>query len=812
MDIDLPELGALNIFDMLSPDQIIEDYRIAYRSRQMSLIGRQEVLNGRAKFGVFGDGKEIPQLALARAFRKGDFRSGYYRDQTIMMALGELTISGFFAQMYAHTDITADRSSGGRLMNGHFSTRNINEDGSWRDLTEQYNSSADMSPTAAQMPRLVGLAQASQMYREIDELKQIKGFSNNGNEVAFGTIGNASCAEGLFWETINAIGVLGVPAVISIWDDGYGISVPNKHQILNEDLSSVLRGFSRQREGDKGFDIYTVHGWDYAGLVMAYDQASRIARQDHVPAIIHVIELTQPQGHSTSGSHERYKSAERLAWEAERDCLMIMREWMIAESILTANELEALEAEELQFVREEVKSAWKAFVESVDQDRLTVRTLLQEIAGQSNQEQAILQATKQMMQVRYPKRKDILQTIFEVLRVTFGETIPARDRLLAWRDAKVSEYQTLYSSHLYSETEQSPLNVRAVEPTYSDSSPTLNGFEILNRYFHQAFERDVRLVTMGEDTGFLGDVNQAMMGMQAKFGEMRVADTGIREATIMGQAIGLALRGLRPIAEIQYLDYILYALQILSDDVASLRWRTVNGQSVPMIVRTRGHRLEGVWHAGSPMAGIINLVRGIHVLVPRDMTRAVGFYNTVLKGDDPAIIVEVLNGYRKKERLPDNLADLQTPLGVPEILRSGRDVTLVTYGATCAIALEASEKLAQVGVDVEVIDVQSLLPFDRHGMIVESLKKTNRLICVDEDVPGGATAYMLQQILEVQGGYYWLDSMPVTLSAKAHRPAYGTDGDYFSKPNRETIFEAVYEMMNEANPTAYPFFYKRSVS
>lgn len=811
MDIDIPELGALNIFDLLPPEQIIEDYRLAYRSRQVSLIGRQEVLSGRAKFGVFGDGKEIPQLALAHAFRKGDFRSGYYRDQTLMMALGEITIREFFAQLYAHADLTADPSSGGRLMNAHFSTRNINDDGSWRDLTKQHNSAADMSPTAAQMPRLVGLAQASQMYREVEELAQFKSFSNNGNEVAFGTIGNASCAEGLFWETLNAIGVLGVPAVISIWDDGYGISVPNKYQILNEDISGLLRGFSRQDNDSKGFDIYTVYGWDYAGLVMAYDKAAKIARQDHVPAIIHVIELTQPQGHSTSGSHERYKSPERLAWETEHDCLSMMREWIIAESISTHDDLSAIEAEEKQFVRDEVKSAWKAFIKSVDQDRLHIKSLLTEISQHSQHHDKISQIIKQMMQVRYPKRKDMMQAIFEVLRLTFDEPSPARERLLAWRDSKQTEYQTLYSSHLYSETDHSPLNVTSVEPIYSDSSPILNGFEVLNRYFHQAFENDPRLVTMGEDTGFLGDVNQAMMGMQAQYGELRVADTGIREATIMGQAIGLALRGLRPIAEIQYLDYILYAIQILSDDVASLRWRTVNGQSVPLIVRTRGHRLEGVWHSGSPMAGIINLVRGMHVLVPRDMTRAVGFYNTILKGDDPAIIVEVLNGYRKKERLPDNLTNLSIALGVPEILRAGHDVTLVTYGATCFIALEAAEKLAEVGVEVEVIDVQSLLPFDRHGMILESLKKTNRLICVDEDVPGGTTAYMLQRILEEQGGYHWLDSKPITLSAKAHRPAYGTDGDYFSKPNRETIFEAIYDMMNEANPDAYPIFYKRSI-
>ncbi len=808
MDVNLPDIGTPNIFDMLTPQQIIADYRIAYRSRQVSLVGRQEVLSGRAKFGVFGDGKEVPQLAMAHAFQKGDFRSGYYRDQTLMMALGDVTTQTFFAQLYAHADLAAEPASAGRMMNAHFVTRSINDDGTWRDLTAQYNTSADVSPTAAQMPRLVGLAQASILYRQLEELKQFSQFSHNGNEIAFGTIGNASCAEGMFWESLNAIGVLGAPAVISIWDDGYGISVTNEHQILKQDISNLLAGFQRENEDSPGYDIYTVYGWDYVGLVMAYERAARIARQEHVPAIIHVIELTQPQGHSTSGSHERYKSKERLVWEAENDCLKHMREWMIAESIITLDELDALEATEREAVKNDQRAAWKAFVGSIDVERQHVNTLIEDIATYSNHADALRQIAAKMIKPRYPKRKDILEAVFDTLRLTRDEILPARDDLIAWHEENLPEYQDLYGTDLMSETKQSPLRVPIIAPDYPQDAPRVNGFEILNRYFDVAFGRDPRVITMGEDTGYLGGVNQSMAGMQAKYGQLRVADTGIRETTIIGQAIGLALRGLRPIAEIQYLDYVLYALQIMSDDLATLRWRTANGQAAPVIVRTRGHRLEGIWHSGSPMAGIINLVRGMHVLVPRDMTRAVGFYNTLLQGDDPAIVVEVLNGYRKKERLPQNLANITIPLGVPEVLREGRDVTMITYGPTCFIAQEAAELLSEMGIEVEIIDVQSLLPFDRHAHILKSLKKTNRLICVDEDVPGGTTAYMLQQVLEVQGGYHWLDSEPRTLSAQAHRPAYGTDGDYFSKPNRESIFKIVYEMMHEANPSAYPLFYK----
>lgn len=806
MDVNLPDLGSPNIFDLLTPEQIIEDYRVAYRSRQVSLIGRQEVLNGRAKFGVFGDGKEVPQLAMARVFQKGDTRSGYYRDQTLMMALGEVSVASFFAQLYAHTDVNADPASAGRMMNAHFASRNINPDGTWRDQTAQYNSSADISPTAAQMPRLVGLAQASGLYRQLDELKVFTDFSRDGNEVAFGTIGNASCAEGMFWEALNAIGVLGVPAVVSIWDDDYGISVHNEHQILKSDLSSLLAGFQREDDESAGFDIYTVYGWDYVGLVMAYERAARIAREHHVPAIIHVIELTQPQGHSTSGSHERYKSQERLTWEAEHDCLKQMREWIIAESIITNEALEAYEAQDREAVRTEQRAAWRAFVDSVDAERQEVRALIEDIASYSAHGAALKRVVAGMMKARYPRRRDIMEAIFSTLRLTRDEMMPSRDDLIAWRDDNLPDYQDIYSAYLYSETPLSPSRVAANPPQYTPDSAKINGFEILNRYFDIAFGREPRLLTMGEDTGYLGGVNQSMAGMQAKYGALRVADTGIREATIIGQAIGLALRGLRPIAEIQYLDYILYALQLLSDDVATLRWRTANGQAAPLIVRTRGHRLEGIWHSGSLMAGLIHLVRGMHVLVPRDMTRAVGFYNTLLQGDDPAVVVEVLNGYRKKERLPQNLGEITVPLGVPEILRTGDAVTLVTYGATCFIALEAADLLSEHGIEVEVIDAQSLLPFDRHGAIVESLRKTNRLLCVDEDVPGGTTAYMLQQILEVQGGYEWLDSAPRTLSGQPHRPAYGTDGDYFSKPNREMIFDAVYDMMNEANPKKYPFF------
>ena len=793
------------------PQDIIDDYRLAYRSRQVSLIGRREVLSGRAKFGIFGDGKEVAQLALARAFQNGDFRSGYYRDQTFMFAIGALTIQQFFAQLYAHTDIKAEPMSGGRLMNAHFATRSLNPDGSWRDLTAQPNSAADVSPTASQMPRLVGLAYASRLYRELEELHQFAQFSNHGREVAFGTIGNASCAEGMFWEAVNAIGVLKSPAVISIWDDGYGISVPNEHQILKQDLSTLLAGFVRESDGGAGYDLYTVPGWDYPALVAAYQQAAHNAREHHTPAIVHVTEMTQPQGHSTSGSHERYKSAERLAWEEAHDALPRLREWVLAQEELSEAELAALEKEDRTAVRQAQQAAWQAYNRSVERDKEKAAELIELIAHQSEHEQELMQAKENMMAPRLPLRRDMMETIFDVLLLTRNEPSTAVRDLIEWRDAKERQYQKEYSSDLTSVTDALPSEkqiTQFVPPTYDEDAPEVPGYTILNRYFDDMLGRDPRIITFGEDVGHIGGVNQTMAGMQAKYGPLRVSDTGIRETTILGQAIGMAMRGLRPIAEIQYLDYILYALQIMSDDLATLRWRTAGGQIAPVIVRTRGHRLEGVWHSGSPMSSVIHLLRGAHVLVPRDMTRAAGMYNTLLQTNDPALVVEVLNGYRRKELLPNNLGEIAIPVGMPEILQAGEDVTLVTYGATCQHALDAAADLAKVGISVEVIDAQSLLPFDIPGLIGDSLKKTNRLLCVDEDVPGGMTACMMQQILERQNGYHWLDAQPRTLTAQQHRPAYGSDGNYFSKPNREQIFYEIYDMMNEADPVRFPRFYK----
>ena len=790
-------------------EEILSDYRLAYQSRQASLIGRREVLSGKAKFGIFGDGKELPQLAMARAFRKGDFRSGYYRDQTFMLAIGELTIQQFFAQLYAHTSLEADPATAGRSMNAHFATRSLNPDGSWRDLTAQYNSAADLSPTGAQMPRMAGLAYASKLYRQVDELRQFNQFSHDGNEVAFSTIGNASSAEGPFWETVNAIGVLRCPAVLTVYDDGYGISVANEHQIAKENISELLMGFQRPPgECCDGYDIYMIRGWDYPALLATYAKAADVARVEHMPSIVHVSELTQPQGHSTSGSHERYKSKERLSWEAEYDCLRQFRLWIIEQGYATAEMLEAMEAEDRRSVEEARKKAWEAYIHPIQAEARSVTEIIRRVAATSTQGDELRQVAERLSGLAVPNRRDLMAAIWETLIATRSEDIPARKALLDYQSTQNSLAEDRFGSHLYAEGSGSALSVPEIKPAYSDNSPTLYGFEVLNAAFDAALGREPRLVAFGEDLGRLGDVNQGFRGLQDKYGPLRVADTGIREATILGQAIGLAMRGLRPIAEIQYLDYLLYALQLMSDDLASLHWRTKGGQKAPVIVRTRGHRLEGIWHSGSPMAGIIHLVRGMHVLVPRDCTRAAGFYNTLLQAEEPALVVEVLNGYRIRERLPDNIAELTVPLGIPEVIRPGTDVTLVTYGACCRLALEAAELLAKVGIQVEVIDVQSLLPFDIHASILESLKKTSRILFVDEDMPGGTTAYMLQQVIEVQGGYHWLDSAPRTLSAAPHRPAYGSDGDYWSKPNRETIFKAVYAMMHEARPGDFPIFFR----
>ncbi|MBS1537639.1 MAG: transketolase [Bacteroidetes bacterium] len=789
-------------------DEVIQDYRIAFQSRQASLLGRREVLSGKAKFGIFGDGKEVPQLAMAKAFRKGDFRSGYYRDQTFMFALGMSNIKEFFAQMYAHADVEAEPSSAGRSMNGHFGTRSLNSDGSWKNLMEQYNSSADVSPTASQMPRLVGLAYASRLYRELDELKNLTEFSNNGNEVAFGTIGNASAAEGMFWEAVNAIGVLKSPAVISVWDDGYGISVSNEFQMTKNSVSEVLKGFQREPGTKDGYDIHVVKGWDYPALVEVYQRATETARLEHVPQLIHVIEVTQPQGHSTSGSHERYKSQERLQWEADFDAINRMREWMISEKIATTEQLEHLEQDDISLVRSWKDEAWKNYLQPILDEIQTVSLYLNQIAQGSVYGSEIQAINQELCSIREPFRKDYLSLIHKVLLLTRNEDIPAKLQLIEWRNAQEMIGKERYSSYLYSESKQSAINFTEIPAQYSDDSPLINGSEIMNACFDVALQRDSRIIAFGEDVGQIGDVNQGFAGLQAKYGASRVSDTGIREVTIMGQAIGMAMRGLRPIVEIQYLDYLLYPLQIMSDDLATLQWRTKGGQKAPVIIRTRGHRLEGVWHSGSPMAGIINLIRGIHVCVPRNMTQAAGFYNLLLKADEPALIVEVLNGYRLKEKLPINIGEFTVPLGVPEIIREGSDVTLVTYGASCKIALDASETLASTGISVEVLDVQTLLPFDINGKIVESLRKTNRIIFLDEDVPGGTTAFMMREVLEVQNGYKFLDSEPRTLTAKAHRPAYGTDGNYFSKPEMEHVFECVYDMMNEVNPKKYPVFYR----
>jgi pyruvate/2-oxoglutarate/acetoin dehydrogenase E1 component/TPP-dependent pyruvate/acetoin dehydrogenase alpha subunit len=780
----------------LARDGILRDYRIAVRSRQVSLLGRREVLTGKAKFGIFGDGKEVAQLAMARAWRPGDFRSGYYRDQTLMFALELLTVEQYFAQLYADPDPEHDPHSAGRQMNAHFATPLLSEDGEWLAATERFNTSADLSPTGSQMPRLVGLAQASKVYRELPGAADPR-FTRNGNEVAWGTIGNASCAEGMFWESVNAIGVIQGPAVIAIWDDGYGISVPNEFQVSKGDLSALLSGFQRQPGQPGGYDVYTVRGWDYPALVETFRVAAETARREHVPAIVHVVEMTQPQGHSTSGSHERYKSPERLRWEEENDPVQRLRGWMLAEGLAGREELDAIDSEELRLVREAQRRAWEEFQAPIRAEGREMIALLDELAATSPKGDACKDIARGIERQGTLLRRHLMVAAHDALLLVRDEELPAAERLAAWRDEQERVNLRRYGAHLYAEGQRSALHVAAVAPAYADDAPVLNGFEVLNACFDAHLQREPRLLAFGEDVGRLGDVNQGFMGLQEKYGAVRVGDTGIRETTIMGQAIGLAMRGLRPIAEIQYLDYLLYALQILSDDLATLSFRSAGRQRAPVIVRTRGHRLEGVWHSGSPMGGILHLVRGLWLCVPRDMTRAAGMYNTLLQSEDPAIVVEVLNGYRVKERLPSNVADFTVPLGVPEVLRAGSDVTVVSYGATLRIVLEAAEQLAQVGVDAEVIDVQTLLPFDRPGVIRESLKKTHRLLVVDEDVPGGASAYIVQKVLEGGEAFWWLDAPARTLTAKDHRPPYGSDGDYFAKPSREEVFAAVRALVAE---------------
>lgn len=784
--------------------EVLNDYRIARVSRECSLLGRKEVLTGKAKFGIFGDGKEVPQLAMAKAFQNGDFRSGYYRDQTFMMAIGQLTIEQFFAGLYGHTDLAHDPMSAGRQMGGHFATHSLDENGNWNNLTQQKNSSADISPTAGQMPRLLGLAQASKIYRNVRGLEDFTKFSNQGNEVAWGTIGNASTSEGLFFETINAAGVLQVPMVMSVWDDEYGISVHARYQTTKENISEILKGFQRDADNN-GYEIMTVKGWDYPALVETYQKASAVAREEHVPVLVHVQELTQPQGHSTSGSHERYKNAERLAWEAEFDCLAQMRNWLIDNNLATAEELEAIDNEAKKEVLEGKKAAWTAFVSPIKAEQNELVALLNAIAETSANKVFIEKYAADLAAIKEPIRKDILTTARKVLRLIVKES--GQSQLATWITNYTNKIQPKFSSHLFSQSDKTVVKVAPVAPTYDESAEEVDARLVLRDNFDAIFNKYPESLIFGEDSGNIGDVNQGLEGMQEKYGELRVADAGIREATILGQGIGMAMRGLRPIAEIQYLDYLLYAIQIMSDDLATLQYRTHGRQKAPLIIRTRGHRLEGVWHSGSPMGMIINAIRGIHVLVPRNMTKAAGFYNTLLETDEPALVVECLNGYRLKEKMPTNLGEFKTPIGVVETIKEGNDITIVSYGSTLRIVEQAANELLEVGIDVEIIDAQSLLPFDIHHDCVKSIAKTNRLLVVDEDVPGGASAYLLQQIIDEQNGYQYLDSQPQTLASKAHRPAYGTDGDYFSKPSAEDIFEKVYAIMHEAKPEQYPSLY-----
>ena len=790
--------------DILSREKILSDYRLACESRQVSLLGRRDVMGGKAKFGIFGDGKELAQLAAAHAFERGDYRSGYYRDQTLVTALGQLPWTEFFAQLYAHTDPEAEPSTAGRSMNGHFATRWLDEQGLWRNQTELYNSVCDISPTAGQIPRSLGLAYASKLFRTNPNLSELTKFSHRGNEIVFATIGDASTSQGMFWETINAAGVLQVPLLVSVWDDGYGISVPVEYQTVKGSISKALAGFQRSSADERGIEIFTVKGWDYVGLLETYMQAAQICREEHVPVLVHVQEMTQPQGHSTSGSHERYKPKERLDWEAEHDCNRVFRQWILENGYAGNDELETIEAEAKEIAKKARSTAWNSYQQSMKADFDEALDLLQQAARHHAKAAELMTIREELRQSNPPFRRDAVSAVRKALRLLRADTGSARQRLHAWLERTNNENNDRFNSHLYSQSPESPMLVKAVPAQFSADSPTMDGYLILQHYFDSLFARDPRVVALGEDVGQIGDVNQGFAGLQEKYSEIRITDTGIRETSIIGQGIGLAMRGLRPIVEIQYFDYVYYALATLTDDLATLLYRTKGGQKAPLIVRTRGHRLEGIWHSGSPMSTMLGSLRGLHVLVPRNMTQAAGFYNTLIKGDDPALLIESLNSYRLKEALPDNLNGFCVPLGVPEILRPGSDLTIVTYGSMCRIVTEAASQLAQMGISVEVIDVQTLLPFDVHQSIVESVKKTNRVLFADEDVPGGASAYMMQQVVELQGAYRYLDSPPRTLSAKAHRPAYGSDGDYFSKPSVDDVIDTAYALLNEADPERYP--------
>ncbi|WP_020527435.1 alpha-ketoacid dehydrogenase subunit alpha/beta [Flexithrix dorotheae] len=791
----------------LTKEEILNDYRIVSESRQASLIGRKEVFMGKAKFGIFGDGKELAQIAMAKVFKPGDWRSGYYRDQTFMFAIEGSTIQQFFAQLYAHTDLSLEPFSGGRSMNAHFATRSLDESGNWNDQMVMKNTTSDISPTAGQMPRLVGLAYASKLFRENKELASLTKFSKNGNEVAFGTIGNASCAEGLFLEAINAAGVLQIPMLTSVWDDHYGISVSNKYQITKENISEVLEGF--QRTGNKkGIEIFSVNGWDYEALCQTYKMADEICRKEHVPVLVHVKEMTQPQGHSTSGSHERYKSKERLNWEREYDCNKKFKEWILENGFGTKEELKEIESKALATVRKARQAAWDDFLKDVRKDHNKVVQILIETNKKVAANNKLREIRKELEKTLNPIRSDAVKAARKALRVLRYENKALKQDLLDWLANVEKENYERFNSHLYNESASSALKVKEIKPEYDEtSSEIVDGREVVQAAFDAILKRDPRVFAIGEDVGKIGDVNQGFAGLQEKHGELRVTDTGIREPSIIGQGVGAALRGLRPIVEIQYLDYIYYALQTITDDLACLQYRTKGGQVAPLIIRTRGHRLEGIWHSGSPMSTLLGSMRGIYILVPRNMTKAAGFYNTMLQSDDPALIIECLNGYRLKEKLPSNIGEFTVPLGIPEVIRWGEDVTVVTYGSMCRVVMEAAEQLFEMGINCEVIDVQSLLPFDVNHKILESVKKTNRVVFADEDVTGGATGFMMQKVIDEQNAYQWLDSKPVCISGKDHRPAYSSDGDYFSKPNVEEVFDKVYALMNEADPARFPELY-----